>query len=35
MTRLIFFEAGDVSVCSYEGVGTLTNPVVTSRALAR
>jgi 2,4-diketo-3-deoxy-L-fuconate hydrolase len=24
----IFFKPGDVAVCSYEGVGTLTNPVV-------
>lgn len=24
----IFFKAGDVSVCTYEGIGTLTNPVV-------
>jgi 2-keto-4-pentenoate hydratase/2-oxohepta-3-ene-1,7-dioic acid hydratase in catechol pathway len=24
----IFFKPGDVSVCTYEGVGTLTNPVV-------
>lgn len=24
----IFFKAGDVSVCTYEGIGTLTNPVI-------
>ncbi len=24
----IFFKAGDVSVCTYDGIGTLTNPVV-------
>jgi 2-keto-4-pentenoate hydratase/2-oxohepta-3-ene-1,7-dioic acid hydratase in catechol pathway len=24
----IYFKAGDVSVCTYEGIGTLTNPVV-------
>ena len=24
----IFFKPGDVSVCTYEGIGTLTNPVV-------
>jgi 2-keto-4-pentenoate hydratase/2-oxohepta-3-ene-1,7-dioic acid hydratase in catechol pathway len=24
----IFFKAGDVSVCTYEGIGTLTNPVL-------
>jgi 2-keto-4-pentenoate hydratase/2-oxohepta-3-ene-1,7-dioic acid hydratase in catechol pathway len=28
----IFFKAGDVSVCSYEGIGTLTNPIVAPRA---
>ena len=28
----IFFKAGDVSVCTYEGIGTLTNPVVAPRA---
>ncbi len=27
----IFFKAGDVSVCSYEGIGTLTNPIVAAR----
>ncbi len=27
----IFFKAGDVSVCTYEGIGTLTNPVVAER----
>ncbi|HET9466951.1 MAG TPA: fumarylacetoacetate hydrolase family protein [Vicinamibacterales bacterium] len=31
----IFFKAGDVSVCSYEGIGTLTNPIVAPRAPAR
>jgi 2-keto-4-pentenoate hydratase/2-oxohepta-3-ene-1,7-dioic acid hydratase in catechol pathway len=31
----IFFKAGDVSVCTYEGIGTLTNPVVAPRAPAR
>ncbi len=24
----IFFEPGDISTCTYEGVGTLINPVV-------
>ena len=24
----LFFKAGDTSVCTYEGIGTLTNPVV-------
>ncbi len=28
----IFFKPGDVSVCSYEGIGTLTNPIVAPRA---
>jgi 2-keto-4-pentenoate hydratase/2-oxohepta-3-ene-1,7-dioic acid hydratase in catechol pathway len=27
----IFFKPGDVSVCTYEGIGTLTNPVVAAR----
>ena len=27
-TPPVYFKAGDRSVCSYEGVGTLTNPVV-------
>jgi 2-keto-4-pentenoate hydratase/2-oxohepta-3-ene-1,7-dioic acid hydratase in catechol pathway len=27
----IFFKAGDLSVCTYEGIGTLTNPVVAPR----
>jgi 2-keto-4-pentenoate hydratase/2-oxohepta-3-ene-1,7-dioic acid hydratase in catechol pathway len=27
----IFFKAGDVSVCTYEGIGTLTNPIVAPR----
>jgi 2-keto-4-pentenoate hydratase/2-oxohepta-3-ene-1,7-dioic acid hydratase in catechol pathway len=31
----IFFKAGDTSVCTYEGIGTLTNPVVAPRAAAR
>jgi len=31
----IFFKAGDVSVCSYEGIGTLTNPIVAPRAAAK
>lgn len=31
----IFFKAGDVSVCTYEGIGTLTNPVVAPGASAR
>lgn len=31
----IFLKAGDVSVCTYEGIGTLTNPVVAPRAPAR
>jgi 2-keto-4-pentenoate hydratase/2-oxohepta-3-ene-1,7-dioic acid hydratase in catechol pathway len=28
----IFLKAGDLSVCTYEGIGTLTNPVVAPRA---
>jgi 2-keto-4-pentenoate hydratase/2-oxohepta-3-ene-1,7-dioic acid hydratase in catechol pathway len=28
----IFFKAGDTSVCTYEGIGTLTNPIVAPRA---
>jgi 2-keto-4-pentenoate hydratase/2-oxohepta-3-ene-1,7-dioic acid hydratase in catechol pathway len=28
----IFFKPGDVAVCTYEGVGTLTNPVVAGAA---
>jgi 2-keto-4-pentenoate hydratase/2-oxohepta-3-ene-1,7-dioic acid hydratase in catechol pathway len=28
----IFFKAGDVSVCTYEGTGALTNPAVAPRA---
>jgi 2-keto-4-pentenoate hydratase/2-oxohepta-3-ene-1,7-dioic acid hydratase in catechol pathway len=24
----VFLQAGDVSVCSYQGIGTLTNPIV-------
>jgi 2-keto-4-pentenoate hydratase/2-oxohepta-3-ene-1,7-dioic acid hydratase in catechol pathway len=28
----IFFKPGDVSVCTYEGIGTLTNPIVAPRA---
>ena len=31
----IFFKPGDVSVCTYEGIGTLTNPVVAPRAPSR
>ena len=31
----IFFKAGDVSVCTYDGIGTLTNPIVAPRASAR
>jgi 2-keto-4-pentenoate hydratase/2-oxohepta-3-ene-1,7-dioic acid hydratase in catechol pathway len=31
----IFLKAGDVSVCSYDGIGTLTNPIVAPRAAAR
>jgi len=31
----IFFKAGDVSVCTYEGIGTLTNPVVAPGAAVR
>ena len=31
----IFLKAGDVSVCTYEGIGTLTNPVVAPRAAER
>jgi 2-keto-4-pentenoate hydratase/2-oxohepta-3-ene-1,7-dioic acid hydratase in catechol pathway len=27
-TPPVYFKPGDRSVCSYEGVGTLTNPVV-------
>ena len=27
-TPPIFLKAGDVSVCTYDGVGTLTNPIV-------
>jgi len=29
-TPPVYFKAGDRSVCSYEGIGTLTNPVVGS-----
>ena len=28
----IFFKPGDVAVCTYEGIGTLTNPVVAASA---
>jgi len=28
----IFFKAGDVSVCTYDGIGTLTNTIVAPRA---
>lgn len=31
----IFFKAGDVSVCTYEGIGTLTNPIVAPRTASR
>ena len=31
----IFFKAGDTSVCTYEGIGTLTNTIVAPRAAAR
>jgi 2-keto-4-pentenoate hydratase/2-oxohepta-3-ene-1,7-dioic acid hydratase in catechol pathway len=31
----IFFKPGDTSVCTYEGIGTLTNPIVAPRAPAR
>ncbi len=31
----IFFRPGDTSVCTYEGIGTLANPVVAPRARAR
>lgn len=31
----IFLKAGDLSVCTYEGIGTLTNPVVAPRAASR
>lgn len=31
----IFFKAGDVSVCTYEGIGTLTNPIVGPRTASR
>jgi hypothetical protein len=27
----IFFKAGDVSACTYDGMGTLTNPIVAPR----
>jgi 2-keto-4-pentenoate hydratase/2-oxohepta-3-ene-1,7-dioic acid hydratase in catechol pathway len=27
----IFFKPGDVSVCTYDGIGTLTNPIVAPR----
>jgi 2-keto-4-pentenoate hydratase/2-oxohepta-3-ene-1,7-dioic acid hydratase in catechol pathway len=29
-TPPIYLKPGDLSVCSYEGIGTLTNPVVAS-----
>jgi 2-keto-4-pentenoate hydratase/2-oxohepta-3-ene-1,7-dioic acid hydratase in catechol pathway len=28
----VYMKAGDVSVCAYEGLGTLTNPVVAESA---
>jgi 2-keto-4-pentenoate hydratase/2-oxohepta-3-ene-1,7-dioic acid hydratase in catechol pathway len=31
----IFLKAGDMSVCSYDGIGTLTNPIVAPRAPSR
>ncbi len=31
----IFFKPGDTSVCTYEGIGTLTNPIVAPRAPVR
>lgn len=34
-TPPIFFKAGDTSVCTYEGIGTLTNPIVAPRPAAR
>jgi 2-keto-4-pentenoate hydratase/2-oxohepta-3-ene-1,7-dioic acid hydratase in catechol pathway len=30
-TPPVFFKPGDVSVCTYDGIGTLTNPVEASR----
>ena len=34
-TPPIFLKPGDLSVCSYEGIGTLTNPVVGPSSAAR
>ncbi len=34
-TPPIFLKAGDTSVCTYEGIGTLTNPIVAPRAPVR
>ena len=31
----IFLKAGDVSVCTYEGIGTLTNPIVAPKGLMK
>jgi 2-keto-4-pentenoate hydratase/2-oxohepta-3-ene-1,7-dioic acid hydratase in catechol pathway len=31
----IFFKPGDTSVCTYEGIGTLTNPIVAPREPVR
>ena len=31
----IFFKPGDTSVCTYEGIGTLTNPIVAPRTPVR
>jgi 2-keto-4-pentenoate hydratase/2-oxohepta-3-ene-1,7-dioic acid hydratase in catechol pathway len=28
----VFFKPGDIAVCTYEGIGTLTNPVIASSA---
>ena len=31
----IFFKGGDTAVCTYEGIGTLTNPVIGPSASTR
>ena len=31
-TPPIFLKDGDLSVCTYEGIGTLTNPVAATQA---
>ena len=31
----ILFKAGDASVCTYDGIGTLTNPIVAPHAAGR